>query len=370
MACRTRHEIQRRVQRKNPGWKKTVLYIPVMPILYTDGSTDASAAGAVAGAHRDDTSNSKKRRKKSVIGRFGRAVAKSFKTGDKNYSRHKDLEVANEKLRQLNRTTQGQASNAEQFRKSTRNPTQSKRSAPVLGEQQRQQDLAGRLSDRQNCNSESSKDTLRYRDGSPPTRHPHGISSVSHGVRSRYHPELKPHSEETGSCSMRRSDSTPANVDDLRQEVEESFAAIEAESPLPSSSMSTANLSISEDQTSLNTQQLPPQQHPGAVLDCVQMQEMKVSKSAAGDDCCQQRSTSKSTAQSDLREPGIAVMANAEPEPASEENSGTKDACVQTDDSGPERGKDTRIWRALRNFFLAVRDCFLCSALVKKRATE
>ncbi|KAK8788071.1 hypothetical protein V5799_022153 [Amblyomma americanum] len=79
-----------------------------MPILYTDGSNSAdsgtasSSAAAASTSQRDDRSD-KKRRKKSVIGRFGRAVAKSFKTSDKNCSRQKDVEVANEKLRQISR---------------------------------------------------------------------------------------------------------------------------------------------------------------------------------------------------------------------------------------------------------------------------
>ncbi|XP_064454923.1 uncharacterized protein LOC135366189 isoform X2 [Ornithodoros turicata] len=339
-----------------------------MPILYTDGSADASTAGAAAAAHRDDSSTSKKRRKKGVIGRFGRAVAKSFKTGDKNYSRHKDVEVANEKLRQLNhRGAPGQPSTAEQLRKTTRYAAQTKRSAPVLGEQQRHHDLAGRLSDGQKSNSESSKDTLRCRDGSPPTRHPHGISSAAHGVRSRYHHEPKSYSEETASYSMHRSDSTPMNVDDLRQEVEESFAAIDADSPLPSSSMSTANLSIS-DQASLGAQQVLPQPYSGpAVLDCGQMQEVKLPKSA-GDDFAQQRSISKNTAQSDTRDTSMAVATNAELEPsAAADNSATRDACVQTDDLVKS---NTRVWHALRSFFSALRDCFLCSALVKRRRPE
>lgn len=47
------------------------------------------------------------------------------------------------------------------------------------------------------------------------------------------------------SMHMHHSDSNRVNVAVLRQEVEESFAVIEAESPAPSSSMSTANLSVS-----------------------------------------------------------------------------------------------------------------------------
>ncbi|CAN8021380.1 unnamed protein product, partial [Ixodes persulcatus] len=84
-----------------------------MPILYTDGDSGSADAKGAAGASgvtrlpfRDDCpSSEKKRRKKSVIGRFGRAVAKSFKTNDKGSSRHRDVELANEKLRQINRGT-------------------------------------------------------------------------------------------------------------------------------------------------------------------------------------------------------------------------------------------------------------------------
>lgn len=79
-----------------------------MPILYTDGNSNVDAAGGsqASGAHRDDRTYSDKKqkpRKKSVIGRFGRAVVKSFKANDKGCSRPKDVELANEKLRQINR---------------------------------------------------------------------------------------------------------------------------------------------------------------------------------------------------------------------------------------------------------------------------
>ncbi|KAH6937445.1 hypothetical protein HPB50_000484 [Hyalomma asiaticum] len=300
-----------------------------MPILYTDGSSSADAEGAASSGpstsqHRDDRSD-KKRRKKSAIGRFGRAVVKSFKSSDKNCSRHKDVELANEKLRQINR--------------------------------------------------ETSKDVLRYHDVSPvATRHPHGITMVA-GVRTRTYTEAKSLPEETGSLGMPTQHSETAgrvNVAVLRQEVEESFAIIEAESPVPSSSVSTANLSISaEDVTSLNTQPLPPSAGP-AVLECGQMQEIKIHKSAGGDDCSQQRSVSKNTTLSDLRTASVAAAASAEF--CAQVARQLKDASVQTDmtlmpEVPPEQPhKNSRFWEALRNIFSALRDFFLCAALAHKEA--
>lgn len=342
-----------------------------MPILYTDGSNSADAGVAPSSAastsqQRDDRSD-KKRRKKSAIGRFGRAVVKSFKSSDKNCSRHKDVELANEKLRQINR--------ADQLRKTTRTTNAyTKRSAPTLGEQNHH-DLAGRLGDGMKTSSETSKDVLRYHDVSPvATRHPHGITMVS-GVRTRTYTEAKSLQEEAGSPGTRTEHSettTRVNVAVLRQEVEESFAVIEAESPVPSSSMSTANLSVSaEDLASLNTQQLPPSTGP-AVLECGQMQEIKIHKSAGGDDCIHQRSVSKNTTLSDLRTASVAAAASAEF--CAQVARQLKDVSVQTDmtlmsDVAPEQQqKNSRLWEALRNFFSALRDFFLCAALAHKEA--
>ncbi|KAH7961926.1 hypothetical protein HPB52_013389 [Rhipicephalus sanguineus] len=349
-----------------------------MPILYTDGSNSADAGVATSSAastsqQRDDRSD-KKRRKKSAIGRFGRAVVKSFKSSDKNCSRHKDVELANEKLRQINR--------ADQLRKTTRTTNAyTKRSAPTLGEQNHH-DLAGRLGDGMKTSSETSKDVLRYHDVSPvATRHPHGITMVP-GVRTRTYTEAKSLQEEAGSPGTRteHSETTRVNVAALRQEVEESFAVIEAESPVPSSSMSTANLSVSgrrkaaenaEDLASLNTQQLPPSTGP-AVLECGQMQEIKIHKSAGGDDCIHQRSVSKNTTLSDLRTASVAAAASAEF--CAQVARQLKDVSVQTDmtlmsDVAPEQQrKNSRLWEALRNFFNALRDFFLCAALAHKEA--
>ncbi|KAL1416022.1 hypothetical protein MTO96_028366 [Rhipicephalus appendiculatus] len=348
-----------------------------MPILYTDGSNSADAGVATSSAasasqQRDDRSD-KKRRKKSAIGRFGRAVVKSFKSSDKNCSRHKDVELANEKLRQINRGPACYCT-ADQLRKSTRNTNAyTKRSAPTLGEQNHH-DLAGRLGDGMKTTSETSKDVLRYHDVSPvATRHPHGITMVS-GVRTRTYAEAKSLQEETGSLGTRTEHSemtTRVNVAVLRQEVEESFAVIEAESPVPSSSMSTANLSVSEDLASLNTQQLPPSTGP-AVLECGQMQEIKIHKSAGGDDCSHQRSVSKNTTLSDLRTASVAAAASAEF--CAQVARQLKDVSVQTDmslmsDVPPEQQqKNSRLWEALRNFFSALRDFFLCAALAHKEA--
>ncbi|XP_077512391.1 uncharacterized protein LOC144123441 isoform X2 [Amblyomma americanum] len=354
-----------------------------MPILYTDGSNSAdsgtasSSAAAASTSQRDDRSD-KKRRKKSVIGRFGRAVAKSFKTSDKNCSRQKDVEVANEKLRQISR--------ADQLRKSRPPNAYTKRSAPTLGEQSHHHhDLAGRLGDGMKTTSETSKDVMRYHDVSPvSTRHPHGITMVS-GVRTRAYSEAKSLQEDPGvlGMHMHHSETTRVNVAVLRQEVEESFAVIEAESPVPSSSMSTANLSVSEDVTSLNAQQQPPvqaqqqpqqqqQQQPtgSAVLECSQMQEIKLHKSAAGDDCSQQRSVSKNTTLSDLRAASVAAAASAEY--IAQVARQLKDVSVQTEvsmapDTPPEQ-KNSRLWEALRHFFTALRDFFLCAALAHKEA--
>lgn len=342
-----------------------------MPILYTDGSSSADAEAAASSGpstsyQRDDRSD-KKRRKKSAIGRFGRAVVKSFKSSDKNCSRHKDVELANEKLRQINR--------ADQLRKSTRNANPyMKRSAPTLGEQNHH-DLAGRLGDGMKTCSETSKDVLRYHDVSPvATRHPHGITMVT-GVRTRTYAEAKTLPEETGSLGLPTQHSETAgrvNVAVLRQEVEESFAIIEAESPVPSSSVSTANLSISaEDAVSLNTQPPPPTAGP-AVLECGQMQEIKIHKSAGGDDCSQQRSVSKNTTLSDLRTASVAAAASAEF--CAQVARQLKDASVQTDmtlmpEVPPEQPhKNSRFWEALRNIFSALRDFFLCAALAHKEA--
>ncbi|CAN7996836.1 unnamed protein product [Ixodes hexagonus] len=345
-----------------------------MPILYTDGdSSSADANGAAGGSgvarlpFRDDRSSSdKKRRKKSVIGRFGRAVAKSFKTNDKGSSRHKDVELANEKLRQINR--------ADQFRKSTRTTNAiTKRSAPTLGEHHHH-DLAGRLSDGGKTSSESAKETLRYRERelSPVlTRHPHGITMVA-GVRPRGHSEPKNFQEDSGSLNMHvhHSEGVRMNVAVLRQEVEESFAVIETESPVPSSSMSTANLSISaEDLASLSAQQQQQQQQSGnpAVLECGQMQEMKLHKSAGGDDCSQQRSVSKNTTMSDLRT--ASVLAAVSAEHCAQAAIQLKDASVQTELCLQDH-KNSRFWEALRNFFAALRDFFLCSARAHREATN
>lgn len=347
-----------------------------MPILYTDGSSSAdagpssSSATASSQQQRDEHSISdKKRRKKSVIGRFGRAVAKSFKTTDKNCSRHKDVELANEKLRQINRGPPCYCT-ADQLRKSTRNPNAfTKRSAPTLGEQNHH-DLAGRLGEGMKTSSESSKDALRYHDVSPiTTRHPHGISMVATGVRTRTYSEAKSSSQpdDAGSLHMHghHSESARVSVAVLRQEVEESFAVIEAESPVPSSSLSTANLSVSgEDLASINTQQLQQSSGP-AILECGQMQEIKLHKSAAGDDCSQQRSISKNTTLSDLRTASVAAAASAEF--CSQIVHQLKDASVQTEPPEIDR-KNSRIWDALRNFFTALRDCFLCAALAHKEA--
>ncbi|XP_037562381.1 uncharacterized protein LOC119441825 isoform X1 [Dermacentor silvarum] len=349
-----------------------------MPILYTDGSNSADAGAATSSAastsqQRDDRSD-KKRRKKSAIGRFGRAVVKSFKSSDKNCSRHKDVEIANEKLRQINRGPACYCT-ADQLRKSTRSTNAyTKRSAPTLGEQNHH-DLAGRLGDGMKTSSETSKDVLRYHDVSPvATRHPHGISMVA-GVRTRAYSEAKSLQEDTGSLSMHMQHSettTRVNVAVLRQEVEESFAVIEAESPVPSSSMSTANLSVSaEDLASLNTQQLPPSTGP-AVLECGQMQEIKLHKSAGGDDCSHQRSVSKNTTLSDLRTASVAAAASAEF--CAQVARQLKDVSVQTDmtlmpEVPPEQQhKNSRLWEALRNFFSALRDFFLCAALAHKEA--
>lgn len=345
-----------------------------MPILYTDGcsSADAGASSSSATAssqqHRDGHSSSdKKRRKKSVIGRFSRAVVKSFKTTDKNCSRHKDVELANEKLRQLNR--------ADQFRKSTRNTNAyTKRSAPTLGEQSHHHDLAGRLGEGMKTSSESSKDALRYHDVSPiTTRHPHGISMVATGVRTRTYSEAKSSSQpdDVGSFSGHHmhghhSENARAAVAVLRQEVVESFAVIEAESPVPSSSLSTANLSESaEDLASINTQPLQQSSGP-AILECGQMQEIKLHKSAGGDDCSHQRSISKNTTMSDLsRTASVAAATSAEF--CSQIVHQLKDASVQTEPPELDQ-KNSRIWDALRNFFTALRDCFLCAALAHKEA--
>ncbi|XP_065281418.1 uncharacterized protein [Dermacentor albipictus] len=348
-----------------------------MPILYTDGSNSADAGAATSSAAstsqpRDDRSD-KKRRKKSAIGRFGRAVVKSFKSSDKNCSRHKDVEIANEKLRQINRGPACYCT-ADQLRKTTRSTNAyTKRSAPTLGEQNHH-DLAGRLGDGMKTSSETSKDVMRYHDVSPvPTRHPHGISMA--GVRTRAYSDSKSLQEDTGSLSMhmQHSETTPrVNVAVLRQEVEESFAVIEAESPVPSSSMSTANLSVSaEDLASLNTQQLPPPAGP-AVLECGQMQEIKLHKAAGGDDCSHQRSVSKNTTLSDLRTASVAAAASAEF--CAQVARQLKDVSVQTDmtlmpEVPPEQQhKNSRLWEALRNFFSALRDFFLCAALAHKEA--
>ncbi|XP_075741205.1 uncharacterized protein LOC142790057 isoform X1 [Rhipicephalus microplus] len=349
-----------------------------MPILYTDGSNTADAGAAASSAastsqQRDDRSD-KKRRKKSAIGRFSRAVVKSFKSSDKNCSRHKDVELANEKLRQINRGPACYCT-ADQLRKTTRNTSAyTKRSAPTLGEQNHH-DLAGRLGDGMKTISETSKDVMRYHDVSPvATRHPHGITVVS-GVRTRTYTEAKSSlPEEAGSPGTRAEHvETRVNVAVLRQEVEESFAVIEANSPAPSSSLSTANLSVSaEDVSSLNTQQLPPSTGP-AVLECGQMQEMKIHKSAGGDDCSHQRSVSKNTTVSDLRTASVAAAASAEF--CAEMARQVKDVSVQTDmtlmsDVPPEQQqrKTSRIWEALRNFFSALRDFFLCAALAHREA--
>lgn len=358
-----------------------------MPILYTDGSNSAdsgtasSSVAAASTSQRDDRSD-KKRRKKSVIGRFGRAVAKSFKTSDKNCARQKDVELANEKLRQINRGPHCYGT-ADQLRKSRPPNAFTKRSAPTLGEQSHHHDLAGRLGDGMKTISETSKDVMRYHDVSPvTTRHPHGITMVS-GVRTRAYSEAKSLQEEPGSLGMHmhHSETNRVNVVTLRQEVEESFAVIEAESPVPSSSMSTANLSVSEDVTSLNAQQQPPlqqqqqqqsqQQSTGpAVLECSQMQEIKLHKSAAGDDCSQQRSVSKNTTLSDLRAASMAAAASAEF--IAQVARQLKDASVQTELSMmpdmPAEQKNSRLWEAVRNFFAALRDFFLCTALAHKEA--
>ncbi|XP_029844183.2 uncharacterized protein LOC8038741 [Ixodes scapularis] len=336
-----------------------------MPILYTDGDSGSADAKGAAGASgvtrlpfRDDCpSSEKKRRKKSVIGRFGRAVAKSFKTNDKGSSRHRDVELANEKLRQINR--------ADEFRKTTRTSTAiTKRSAPTLGERHR--DLAGRFSEGGKSNSECTKEVLRYREVSPVvTRHPHGITVVA-GVRTRGHSEPKNFQEDSGSLSMHlhHSEGPRMNVAILRQEVEESFAVIEAESPVPSSSMSTANISMSnEDLASLGAQQ----SGTPAVLECGQMQEIKLHKSAGGDDCIQQRSVSKNTTLPDLRT--ASVMAAISAEHCARAAIQLQDAAVQTELSLRDP-KNPLFCQALRNFFAALRDFLLCSACAHREATN
>ncbi|XP_077554659.1 uncharacterized protein LOC144169408 isoform X3 [Haemaphysalis longicornis] len=339
-----------------------------------DAGASSSSATASSQQHRDERSISdKKRRKKSVIGRFSRAVAKSFKTTDKNCSRHKDVELANEKLRQLNRGPTCYCT-ADPFRKSTRNPNAyTKRSAPTLGEQSHHHDLAGRLGEGMKTSSESSKDALRYHDVSPiTTRHPHGISMVATGVRQRTYSEAKSSSQpdDVGSFNGHHmhghhGESARATVAVLRQEVVESFAVIEAESPVPSSSLSTANLSESEDLASINTQPLQQSNGP-AILECGQMQEIKLHKSAGGDDCSHQRSISKNTTMSDLsRTASVAAATSAEF--CSQIVHQLKDASVQTEPPELDQ-KNSRIWDALRNFFTALRDCFLCAALAHKEA--
>lgn len=168
------------------------------------------------------------------------------------------------------------------------------------------------------------------------------------------------------SMHMHHSDSNRVNVAVLRQEVEESFAVIEAESPAPSSSMSTANLSVSaEDLASLGAQQ--HQLAGPAVLECGQMQEMKLQKSAGGDDCSQQRSVSKNTTLSDLRTASVAAAASAEY--CARAAVQLQDASVQTELSLQDP-KNCRLWEALRHFFAALRDFFLCSGLIHKETNE